>query len=137
MNAITTNKTRLRMMHFGNVIGAGIPGAVMIGAPVWARANMFAGTQDPAMFGMTGAIWLAIGISGLLGMRYPDLLKGVFPIQMIYKSIWILFVGLPLLASGEMSVLPMIIFFALIVVGFGYGLFFDRKSATALSAATA
>lgn len=134
MNNITTNERRLRIMHFGNILGAGLPGAVMILLPVWARANMFAGTQDPAMFGMTGAIWFAIGLGGVIGLFYPNLMKGVFLAQIIYKTIWIAAVALPLMLQGNLSVLPMVIFFALVVIGFGYGLFGESRQAIAMPA---
>lgn len=134
MTQVTTNPQRLRLMYFSNILGAAVPGAIMIGAPVWARANMFAGTQDPAMFGITGSIWLAIGIASMLGLRMPNLFKGIFLVQMIYKSIWIATVALPLMAQGDFSVLPMAFFFALVVAGFGIGLF--GRNATAPLPAT-
>ena len=118
MRNLTNNPRRLRPLYLANIVAAGLPGAVMIAAPVWARANMFAGTQDPAMFGMTGAIWLAIGLASLLGLRQPELMKGIFLVQMIYKSIWIAAVGVPLLLQGELHVLPMMVFFMAVVVVF-------------------
>lgn len=127
MNAITTNETRLKWGYIGNILGAGVPGVIMIGLPAWARANMFAGTQDPAMFGMTGSIWLAIGIGSLIGLRYPHLFKGLFLVQIIYKTIWVLTVAVPLMIQGNMSVVPMAIFFVLIIFGFSYVLFGDAK----------
>lgn len=122
-NRITTNNRRLRIMHTGNILAAGMPGLVMIGFSDWALANMFAGQQDPAMFGMTGAIWLAIGISGLIGLVYPNLMKSVFLVQIVYKSIWVSTVALPLMLNGDMTVVPMAIFFVLVVIGFSLALF--------------
>ena len=85
MNPITSNPRRLRPLYLANILAAGIPGGVMIGLPTWARTNIFPGMHDPAMFGMTGAIWLAIGLGSIAGLRYPNLMKSVFLIQMIYK----------------------------------------------------
>ncbi len=135
-NTITTNPQRLRLLYLFNILGAGIPGALMILLPDWARENMFAGPQDPAIFGMTGSIWLAIGLGSVIGLRLPNLMKGVFLIQIIYKSIWIFTVALPLMARGNLSTLPMAIFFALIVAGFGYGLFSKSTQPDAAIAAT-
>lgn len=119
-NTGTTNETTLKWAYTGNILLAGIPGAVMIGLPEWARANMFAGTQDPAMFGMTGSIWLAIGLGSMIGLRNPQLMKGIFFVQILYKTIWVLTVALPLLLQGNMTVVPMAIFFVLAILGFSY-----------------
>lgn len=124
MITVTNNPTRLRILYAANILGGGVPGAAMILAPTWASANIFPHVNNPAIFGMTGSIWFAIGIASLLGMRFPNLFKGVFLVQMIYKSIWIGAVALPLLSQGiDLFVLSMAIFFALVVAGFGYGLF--------------
>ncbi len=128
MFEITSNETRLRVMYALNLLGGGVPGAVMILAPVWALENMFAGTQDPAMFGMTGAIWMAIGIGSIIGFFRPNLMKGIFVMQIVYKSIWVAAVALPLMLSGNLTVLPMAIFFILVVAGWTYGLFFGRSA---------
>ena len=128
MENVTTNEQRLSWMYAANILGAGVPGGVMIGMPEWALENMFAGTQDPAMFGMTGAIWLAIGIGSAIGLRYPTLMKGIFVIQMVYKLIWIMTVAIPLMLQGDFNVVPMAIFFALVIAGFGYGLFGGRST---------
>ena len=126
MFEMTSNEKTLRVMYAINLLGGGVPGAVMILAPTWALANMFPGTQDPAIFGMTGSIWFAIGIASILGLFQPNLLKSVFLLQMIYKSIWVGAVAVPLMLTGDIAVLPMAIFFVLVVFGWGYGLFGRR-----------
>jgi hypothetical protein len=109
-------RLRLRILYGINFVGAGVPGLVMISAPTWAANNMFPGEQDPAMFGVTGAIWAAIGLLSLAGLRYPRPLAAIFPLQVLYKSLWILTIALPMLMRGERAVLPMLIFFAIVVV---------------------
>ncbi|MEM9774047.1 MAG: hypothetical protein AAF902_05670 [Chloroflexota bacterium] len=136
MFEMTSNEKTLRIMFAINLLGGGVPGAVMILAPTWALSNMFAGTHDPAIFGMTGAIWFAIGIVSILGLFQPNQMKSVFILQMIYKSIWVSAVAIPLMLAGNMTVLPMAIFFVLVVLGWGYGLFGRRSEAEpAVSAA--
>lgn len=116
---ITSNPRRLRWLYISNSIGAGVPGLIMVSFPQWAATNMFAGEHDPATFGMTGSIWLAIGIASVLGLRTPQLFRSLFLMQIIYKTIWILTVALPLMLQGNVDVLPMTIFFVLVVMGFG------------------
>lgn len=123
MFEMTSDERTLRVMYAINLLGGGVPGAVMILVPTWALNNMFPGTQDPAMFGMTGSIWFAIGIASVLGLFRPNLMKSVFVLQMVYKSIWVAAVATPLMLAGDMTVLPMAIFFVLVVLGWGYGLF--------------
>lgn len=90
----------------------------MTAAPTWAMDSMFGGAQDRIVFGMTGAIWLAIGLVSLVGLRHPVPLAGIFVVQIVYKSIWIAAVAGPLLAAGDRTgeVLSYVVFFGLVVV---------------------
>ncbi|MEM8535594.1 MAG: hypothetical protein AAGF95_32485 [Chloroflexota bacterium] len=127
---ITSSPQRLRWLYISNIIGAGVPGLIMVSFPQWAANNMFPGEHDPAMFGITGSIWLAIGIASALGLRTSQLFKSLFVMQIIYKMTWILTVALPLLLRGNVDVLPVAIFFALVVAGFSYGLFGEKSEKT-------
>ncbi|MDP9363733.1 MAG: hypothetical protein M3Q10_05815 [Chloroflexota bacterium] len=79
---------------------------------------MFGAEQDPVTFGMLGAIWLAIGLLSLVGLRHPLPLAGIFAAQIVYKSIWIVAVALPRLIAGERlaEVVPFALFFGAVVV---------------------
>lgn len=136
MITITNNPGRLRILYAANILGAGVPGGLMVALPTSVGATIFPDVANPAIFGMTGSIWLAIGIASLLGMRFPNLFKGLFLIQMIYKTIWIGAVALPILSQGsDLFVMAMAIFFALIVVGYGYGMFGESTVTGLLPAA--
>lgn len=113
----------LRFMYAANIVGAGVPGLLMVLAPDWAIGNLFPAPQDRVLFGMLGAIWLAIGALSVVGLRYPLRFAAVFVVQIVYKSIWLLAVALPLLAGGERTadVLPFAIFFGLVVACFAVG----------------
>ena len=110
--------TVLRTMYAANILGAGIPGALMTFAPDWAMTSMFGGGQDPIVFGMTGAIWLAIGLLSVVGLVRPLALAAIFVVQIVYKSVWIAAVAIPLLAAGDRvaEVVPYTVFFGLVVV---------------------
>lgn len=107
----------LRGMDAANVVAAGIPGALIVVAPGWARENMFGATQDPVTFGMLGAIWLAIGLLSIVGLRHPVPLAGIFAIQIVDKSVWLAAVALPRLVGGDRlgDVVPFSIFFGVVV----------------------
>ena len=107
----------LRGMYAANVLGAGVPGALIVLAPGWARENLFGAEQDPVTFGMLGAVWLAIGLLSLVGLRHPLPLAGIFAVQIVYKSVWLVAVALPRLVAGERldDVVPFAIFFGGVV----------------------
>ena len=108
----------LRAMYLANVVGAGVPGALMTAAPDWAMASMFGGPQDRIVFGMTGAIWLSIGLLSLVGLRRPVALAGIFLVQILYKAVWIAAVAVPMLVAGDRAaeVVPYTAFFGLVVL---------------------
>lgn len=117
----------LRFMYAANIVGAGVPGLLMVLAPDWAIGNLVPAPQDRVLFGMLGAIWLAIGALSVVGLRYPLQFAAVFVVQIVYKSIWLLAVALPLLAGGlaggerTADVIPFAIFFGLVVACFAVG----------------
>jgi hypothetical protein len=128
----------LRGMYAANVLGAGVPGALIVLAPGWARENMVGAEQDPVTFGMLGAVWLAIGLLSLVGLRHPLPLAGIFAVQIVYKSVWIVAVALPRLVAGERlaDVVPFAIFFGIVVacwlVGAPLAYLLGRRAAAGL-----
>lgn len=113
----------LRVMYVTNIVGAGLPGLAITVAPTWADANIGGGGQDPVFFGMLGAIWLAIGVLSIVGLRHPVRLSALFAVQVVYKSVWIAAVALPMLARGERlaDVVPYAVFFGLVVLAWAAG----------------
>lgn len=113
--------TWIRVMFAANIIGGGIPGFLVTFFPEFAERAMFgAVAQDGLLFGVTGSVWLAIGLLSALGLVYPLQMIGVFMVQIVYKTIWILTVGIPLSLQGDPRALPFVIFFALVTAGFIY-----------------
>lgn len=127
----------LRGMYGANIVAAGIPGLLIVAAPGWAAANMFAVPQDRVTLGMLGAIWLAIGALSVLGLRHPLRFAGIFAVQIVYKSVWLVGVALPTLIAGERlaDVGPFAVFFGLVVgcwlVGAPLGYLFGGRPADA------
>ena len=111
----------IRYMYLGNIVGAGVPGFLVTFFPRFAETYLFgAAPQDRMIFGVAGSIWLAIGLLSALGLRYPLPFVSIFMVQIVYKVIWILAVGLPLTLQGDPRALPFVIFFVLVTAGFVY-----------------
>lgn len=60
------------------------------------------GTFEP-LEGVAYAFWGALGILALIGVRYPLSMLPVLLIQFLYKTIWLLAVGYPLLKAGPLD----------------------------------
>jgi len=86
------------------VVGTGT-GLMILVAPRTARWLLGAPSglpeQDPIVFGLLGAFWLAVALISLLGLRSPLQFLPLFLIQLVYKSLWFLFVFAPLAMRGE------------------------------------
>ena len=111
----------IRYMYLGNIVGAGVPGFLVTFFPRFAETYLFgAVAQDGMIFGVAGSIWFAIGLLSALGLRYPLPFVSIFMVQIVYKTVWILAVGLPLSVQGDPRALPFVVFFALVTAGFVY-----------------
>ena len=130
---MTNNPTRLRSLFVFNILGAGVPGALIIFFPDWASGAMFSAPQDAAMLGMLGSIWLAIGAVSGLGLRFPQTFKSIFALQLTYKSVWLFLVAGPLLAkplSTQAQTADITLyasFFLVVITVFSVGLFADSS----------
>lgn len=114
-------KTILQILFLANILGAGLPGSMMILAPGWAKTNMYPWPVDDFLFGITGSIWMAIGLVSLAGLKYPFQLAPLFLVQIIYKTIWIVSVGIPLGLAGFEEAWYYVGGFALVIVAFAAG----------------
>ena len=103
-----------------NIVAAGVPGFLIVFFPAFAEVNVLGAAQDLFTMGIVGSVWLAIGALSILGLFYPLQLAPIFLVQIIYKSVWIVAVALPLLAAGDARALPFIVFFSLAVGLFAY-----------------
>lgn len=119
---ITPRKvTWMRLMFAANIIGAGVPGLLVTFFPGFAREYLFDGVaQDGLVFGVTGSVWLAVGLISILGLRNPVPFAGIFMVQVVYKTVWITLVGLPAVAAGDERAAFFVVFFALVTLGFAF-----------------
>ena len=68
---------------------------VMLGLSVWPELINHAGAWDPVK-GVAFSFWAALSALSVLGLRYPLKMVPLLLLQMLYKSIWVIGVALPL-----------------------------------------
>ena len=106
-----------RVMYGANLLLAGLPGLAITALPTYARTEMFPGSPEPMTLGMLGAIWLAIGLVSAAGLLDPERYLGVFAVQAVYKTIWVV-TGATVLWSTHPQAWIYAVGFALAAVGF-------------------
>ncbi len=119
---------RLKFLYLYTIIGAGGFGLGIIFMPDFVRSLFRMPIQDPVTFGITGGVYLAFGILSIFGLKSPLKFVPVLFLQVLYKSIWLIGVILPLLLKGELQlygILITIIFLTYIIadlfsIPFGY-----------------
>ena len=68
---------------------------LMLGLSVWPEIINHAGAWDPVK-GVAFSFWAALSALSVLGLRYPLKMVPLLLVQMLYKSIWVIAVALPL-----------------------------------------
>ncbi|MEM9674934.1 MAG: hypothetical protein ACFB15_02605 [Cyclobacteriaceae bacterium] len=119
----STNYRKIRTfqrMYAINIIGAGIPGFLIVFFPDFAEQHVLWPGQDRAVMAIVGSIWLAIGIASLLGIYRPLRFLGIFVVQLIYKLIWLTSSALPNIVAGNTNPAMWIIIgiFVLLIIEF-------------------
>ena len=90
----------LNGMYVYTAVGAGLLGVAMLLAPNLVVAYLDMPIQDPVVFGVVGSAYVAFAIASILGLRFPLRFVPVLILQMIYKSVWLVTVFLPMFISG-------------------------------------
>ena len=73
---------------------------VLLGLDVWPQIINHAGAWDPVK-GAAFSFWAALSALSGLGLRYPLRMLPLLLLQLVYKSIWLIAVALPLLSAGR------------------------------------
>jgi hypothetical protein len=102
METTTPSYRGLRGLYIANIVGAGVPGALITVAPSFAAEALFGAAQEPMALSILGSVWLAIGLVSVVGLRAPRQLQGLFVVQLVYKLIWLLSFALPTALRGEL-----------------------------------
>jgi hypothetical protein len=75
---------------------------VLLGIDVWPGLIHHGKPWDP-MHGIAVSFWAALSILSGLGIRYPLRMLPLLIMQLFYKSVWLLAVGLPLRSAGPLD----------------------------------
>ena len=97
-----TRRFWLRVLFALDVIGAGVPGVLLLLHSRPAIEWLFAGQAAPgAATAMLGCIWLSMGLLALAGLFRPVTCSPLLLLQLLYKATWLAFVAAPFAAQGE------------------------------------
>lgn len=110
----------LKGMYLANVLISGPIGLASLVAPASIRALMGIPAGDPVHFGIAaGAIPLAFGIAGGIGLRFPLRMAPVLLLQVLYKSLFLLGIVLPQAIRGRIPdyAVPLALLFTLFILG--------------------
>lgn len=72
---------------------------VLLGLDVWPELIKHEGAWDPVR-GVAFSFWAALSALSGLGLRYPLKMLPLLLLQLLYKSIWLIAVALPLRSAG-------------------------------------
>ncbi|MEM7626030.1 MAG: hypothetical protein AAF333_10420 [Planctomycetota bacterium] len=94
----------LRGVYVANVLVAGWVGLTSLLSPAAAYTAVFTGTvsgeDSDLAVRLIGCLWAAIAIVSAAGLVWPTGMAGVLLIQLVYKSLWLIAVALPLVLRG-------------------------------------
>ena len=82
----------MRLLYLGNF--------VFLGLNVWPELINHVGAWDPVK-GVAFSFWAALSALSGLGIRYPLKMLPLLLLQLLYKSIWLIAVYLPLQSAGQ------------------------------------
>jgi hypothetical protein len=92
----------LRVLFALDVIGAGVPGVLLLVQSAAAIDWFFAGGAAPGpVTAMLGCVWLGMGVLAIAGIVRPVALSPLLVLQLIYKTCWLAFVAAPAFSRGE------------------------------------
>lgn len=110
----------LKAMFGANVVISAPIGLASIVVPEITRTQLGIPATNPVTFGIAnGAVPLAFGIAGLLGLRSPLRLAPILGLQVIYKTAFLVGVVLPMVVAGSVPgyAVPIIGIFVFFIVG--------------------
>ena len=113
------NTKWLKGMYLYTAAGAGLFGVAMLAAPGRVVVVFRMPEQDPIFFGLVASAYVAFGLVSLLGLRSPLRFAPILLLQLLYKSVWMVGVFIPLTLRGQISAyrLLLAVVFASYIVG--------------------
>ena len=95
----------MRLLYLGNFVG--------LGFSVWPGIINHEGAWDPVS-GVAFCFWAALSALSGLGLRYPLKMLPLLLLQLLYKSIWLIAVWLPLTSAGQSTGLTKVMVIGLV-----------------------
>lgn len=77
--------------------------AVGLGIQIWPLIVQSASTPPAHMQGVVRAVLATVALLAVLGIRYPLRLLPLLLFELLWKSVWLLAIGLPLWRSGRLD----------------------------------
>src|SRR5712691_828624 len=96
----------MRLLYLGNF--------VFLGLDVWPELIKHVGAWDPVR-GVAFSFWAALSALSVLGIRYPLKMLPLLFLQLVYKSIWLIAVYLPLRSAGQSTELTKVMVIGVVV----------------------
>lgn len=116
----TIRSNWLKAMYIANIVIAGPIGIAYLLAPETTSAIMGLPGGDPVSAGISyGAVPLAFGLAGVLGLRWPVRIAPVLILQALYKTLFLIGTVVPLALSGQVPghAVTLVVLFVLFIVG--------------------
>jgi hypothetical protein len=96
----------MRVLYLGNF--------VLLGRDVWPVLIKHEGAWDPVR-GAAFSFWAALSALSGLGIRYPLKMLPLLLLQLLYKSIWLIAVYVPLTSAGQSTDLTKVMAIGVVV----------------------
>ena len=77
--------------------------AVGLGVQMWPLILQSGATPPAHMQGVVRAVLTAVSLLAVLGIRYPLRLLPLLLFELLWKSVWVLAIGLPLWRAGRLD----------------------------------
>jgi hypothetical protein len=109
----------LKAMYLYTLLGAGGFGVALLTFPDLTKQLLSWPAGEPIALGIVGSAYAAFGVLAVFGLLSPLKFAPVLLLQLVYKSIWLVGVFLPLLLTSQPPdyVIPLVIIFSSYVIG--------------------
>jgi hypothetical protein len=91
----------LKAMYICTFVVSTCIGMAMISIPNTFKSVFQLPPQDTIILGLTGSLFLALGLVSILGVRSPLKFAPVLLLELVYKLVWLAALALPLFLEGQ------------------------------------
>ena len=109
----------IKGMYIYTIVTSGFLGLGIIFIPEVIKTRLPWPVEEPTAFGVVGSLYVALGLLAILGLRSPLKFIPVLLIELIYKSVWIIGVCIPLLVNSQFPryAMPTLVIFVTFIIG--------------------